>query len=205
MRGTAKRSLQDLSRAINGDARSEPQPLFKVSVVLDKGTQKIELSPTIITLTQMVNVISKKLLMVLKKIERLFHPQKSRLGYNERQKQLLADAEKLKEEAGDEEEEGNGETAQEEDTAKETEEQNKVVVVTSPKMDKMKSFYGKYKSEWRACISTVVDISMTSSLLQTCFIIIASYLLNFKSPKSSFFNTINIFGLLFTHTLFSYY
>ena len=82
LRGTAKRSLQDLSRAINGDARSEPQPLFKVSVVLDKGTQKIELSPTIITLTQMVNVISKKLLMVLKKIERLFHPQKSRLGYN---------------------------------------------------------------------------------------------------------------------------
>jgi len=189
LRGTAKRSLQDLSRAINGDARSEPQPLFKVSVVLDKGTQKIELSPTIITLTQMVNVISKKLLMVLKKIERLFHPQKSRLGYNERQKQLLADAEKLKEEAGDEEEEGNGETVQEEDTAKEIEEQNKVVVVTSPKMDKMKSFYGKYKSEWRACISTVVDISMTSSLLQTCFIIIASYLLNFKSPKKVHFLT----------------
>ena len=85
LRGTAKRSLQDLSRAINGDARSEPQPLFKVNVVLDKGTQKIELSPTIITLTQMVNVISKKLLMVLKKVQRLFHPQKSRLGYNEHQ------------------------------------------------------------------------------------------------------------------------
>jgi dynein heavy chain, axonemal len=83
LRGTAKRSLQDLSRAINGDARSEPQPLFKVNVVLDKGTQKIELSPTIITLTQMVNVISKKVLMVLKKVDRLYHPQKSRLSYNE--------------------------------------------------------------------------------------------------------------------------
>jgi dynein heavy chain len=81
LRLTAKRSLQDMSRAINGDNRSEPQPLFKVSVVLDKVTQKIELSPTIITLTQMVNVISKKLLMVLKKIPRIYDPNTVRLGF----------------------------------------------------------------------------------------------------------------------------
>lgn len=81
LRLTAKRSLQDMSRAINGDNRSEPQPLFKVSVVLDKVTQKIELSPTIITLTQMVNVISKKLLMVLKKIPRIYDPNTVRPGF----------------------------------------------------------------------------------------------------------------------------
>ena len=34
LRQTVKRSLQELSRAINGDAKSEPQTLFGVKIVL---------------------------------------------------------------------------------------------------------------------------------------------------------------------------
>ena len=67
---TAKNSLLDLSRAINGDARSEPTPIFTVTVILD-ASQKIEFSPTIISLTQMVNIVSKKMLQTLKCVPRI--------------------------------------------------------------------------------------------------------------------------------------
>ena len=71
LRDTAKRSLLDLSRAINGDSRTEPQPIFSVHVVLEKST-KIEFSPSIISLTEMVNKVSKYLLMTIKTVPRLY-------------------------------------------------------------------------------------------------------------------------------------
>jgi dynein heavy chain len=71
LRETARRSLLELSRAINGDSRTDPQPLFSVHVVLEN-SQKIEFSPTIISLTEMVNKVSKYLLMTIKTVPRIF-------------------------------------------------------------------------------------------------------------------------------------
>ena len=52
-------------------------------------------------------------------------------------------------------------------------------------------FKGKYSKRKRASIaymeSTVVDISIPPSLLQTCFIVFVTYLLYSKTPKQVFF------------------
>jgi len=63
LRTTVKRSLQEIARAINGDARTEVHPIFKVNVVLDK--DKVEFKPTMNNLTQMVNFVSKELITVV--------------------------------------------------------------------------------------------------------------------------------------------
>ena len=60
---TVKKSLQEVSRSINGDARTDPQPLFKVSVVLDHN--RVEFRPTMIKLTQTVNLVSKDLITTI--------------------------------------------------------------------------------------------------------------------------------------------
>jgi dynein heavy chain len=36
LRQTVKLSLQELSRAINGDAKNDPHALFKVNLILDE-------------------------------------------------------------------------------------------------------------------------------------------------------------------------
>ena len=65
LRQTVKRSLQEISRAINGDKKVEVNPLFKVCVVLD-AANKVEHKPTMNSLTHMVNFVSKELITVLK-------------------------------------------------------------------------------------------------------------------------------------------
>ena len=69
LRTTVKKSLQELSRAINGDSKNEPPPLFKVNVVLDG--HRVEFKPSMINLTQMVNVVSKELITVVDVVPRL--------------------------------------------------------------------------------------------------------------------------------------
>ncbi len=60
MRQAVKRSLQELSRAINGDkVRREPVPLFRVNVVLEANS-RVEFKPSMSSLTQMVNNVSKE-------------------------------------------------------------------------------------------------------------------------------------------------
>ena len=58
LRQTVKRSLQELSRSINGDVKTEVQPLFQIHVTLQGS--KVEFKPSISELTQSVNSVSKE-------------------------------------------------------------------------------------------------------------------------------------------------
>ncbi|MEO0455852.1 MAG: hypothetical protein AAF152_04615, partial [Cyanobacteria bacterium P01_A01_bin.114] len=62
LRSAIKRSLQELSRAINGDARTEPQTLFQVQIVLE---ERLDYRPTMINLTHLVNIIAKELISLV--------------------------------------------------------------------------------------------------------------------------------------------
>lgn len=46
LRHTVKRSLQDMSRVLNGDNKTEVVPVFTVTIVLGK-TNRVELKPTV--------------------------------------------------------------------------------------------------------------------------------------------------------------
>eukprot|EP00795_Rhopilema_esculentum_P016694 gene16694-8141_t len=64
-----KWSLQELSRAINGDGKNPPNPLFRVKVVLDG--VKVEFSPTLSKLASIVNNTAKELTTCLSVFPRL--------------------------------------------------------------------------------------------------------------------------------------
>ena len=57
LRMTVKRSMQELSRSINGDAKTEVSALFRIQVVLH--ASKVEFKPSIQDLTATVNTASK--------------------------------------------------------------------------------------------------------------------------------------------------
>ena len=63
-----KWSLQELSRAVNGDGKTLPNPLFKVKVVLE---DKIEFSPSIEELEGYVCSISGHLIETVSEFRRL--------------------------------------------------------------------------------------------------------------------------------------
>ncbi|ORZ33974.1 dynein heavy chain and region D6 of dynein motor-domain-containing protein [Catenaria anguillulae PL171] len=83
LRMAVKRSLQEVSKAINGDSkgaadtgpagaggpRSEVQPLFKVNVVLDNN--RMEFSPALARLESAVNAAAKELVAVVSVVPRL--------------------------------------------------------------------------------------------------------------------------------------
>ena len=69
LRQTVKRSLQELSRAINGDAKTEPQLLFRVNIVLEQG--RVDYNPTMINLTHVVNIVAKELISTVAVVPRL--------------------------------------------------------------------------------------------------------------------------------------
>jgi dynein heavy chain len=69
LRQTVKRSLQELSKAINGDARNEPQAIFNVHIQLQDS--RLEYKPTMISLTEMVNVVSKEVIVLISCMPRL--------------------------------------------------------------------------------------------------------------------------------------
>eukprot|EP00756_Hemistasia_phaeocysticola_P025139 Hpha_TRINITY_DN15989_c0_g2::TRINITY_DN15989_c0_g2_i1::g.72379::m.72379/K10408/DNAH; dynein heavy chain, axonemal len=70
LRQTVKRSLQEISKAIVGDAKTgEPGQLFQVSVVLEGS--RPELQPTVLQLSQMINHVSKELITVISVVKRL--------------------------------------------------------------------------------------------------------------------------------------
>jgi dynein heavy chain len=69
LRHTVKRSLQELSRAINGDAKSDPQTLFGVKIVLENS--RIDYKPTMINLTHVVNIVAKELISTVAAVPRL--------------------------------------------------------------------------------------------------------------------------------------
>lgn len=68
---TVKRSLQELSRAINGDVKIDFHALFKVKMILDESKGKVEFSPSMSDLSVMVKRISRQLITTIQVIPRL--------------------------------------------------------------------------------------------------------------------------------------
>ncbi|ETO18852.1 hypothetical protein RFI_18395 [Reticulomyxa filosa] len=66
-----KSSLQDLSRAINGDGKSDPSPLFKLSMILNLNTGKVDFTPSIVDLIQMIKDVYDQIMQIYKHIPRL--------------------------------------------------------------------------------------------------------------------------------------
>ena len=69
LRQTVRKSLQELSRSINGDAKTEVQALFRIQVVLQ--SNKVEFKPSIAELTQTVNNVSKDAIATTGAVPRL--------------------------------------------------------------------------------------------------------------------------------------
>ncbi|KAL7880425.1 hypothetical protein SRHO_G00026790 [Serrasalmus rhombeus] len=75
LRLNIKWSLLELSKAINGDSKTSPNPLFRVQVVLKRdgpgSTAQVEFSPTLQKLAQIVNSISSQLISTISVFKRL--------------------------------------------------------------------------------------------------------------------------------------
>lgn len=71
LRTTVKRSLQELSRAINGDNKSDPHALFKVHMVLDDVKGKVEFRPTMNDLASMIKQMSRQSITTIQVVPRL--------------------------------------------------------------------------------------------------------------------------------------
>jgi len=71
LRQMVKRSLQELARSINGDNKTEPQALFKVNVILQNAS--VGFKPTMVELTQIINVVCKDLISSVKVVPRIKH------------------------------------------------------------------------------------------------------------------------------------
>lgn len=61
---------QELSRLLNGDAKTEVQPIFAVTMVLER-SNKVELQPTIQSLFDMIHKVSRNLITVIQAVPRL--------------------------------------------------------------------------------------------------------------------------------------
>lgn len=64
-----KWSLQQIAKAINGDGKSAPNALFRVEVTLDE--DKVEFSPTLKQLADIVSSVSDHMTNCIKPIQRL--------------------------------------------------------------------------------------------------------------------------------------
>lgn len=64
---SVKRSLAELSRSVNGDAKTEVQPLFYVSLELERAvgtSDTVELRPTLQDLANTIRSVCRELLQV---------------------------------------------------------------------------------------------------------------------------------------------
>ncbi|KAF7654720.1 hypothetical protein LDENG_00065830, partial [Lucifuga dentata] len=75
LRSNIKRSMQELSKAINGDSKTSPSPLLRVQVILHKRdpqtSAKVDFSPSIQKLAQIVNNILPQLINTISVIKRV--------------------------------------------------------------------------------------------------------------------------------------
>eukprot|EP00605_Chrysophyceae_sp_TOSAG23-4_P000236 GSChrysophyteH1.ASY1.ANO1.273.1 assembled CDS len=69
LKHSVKRSLQELSRAINGDSKSDPQTLFTVQIILD--ASRVTFMPTMVNLTHSVNVVAKDIIGTVTVVPRI--------------------------------------------------------------------------------------------------------------------------------------
>jgi dynein heavy chain len=70
LKGSVKKSLQDLSKAINGDSRTEPQSLFTVRILLENNN-RVTYMPSMVNLTHSVNVVAKDIISVVAAFPRI--------------------------------------------------------------------------------------------------------------------------------------
>ncbi|XP_063305793.1 dynein axonemal heavy chain 2 [Pelobates fuscus] len=70
-----KRSLQELSKAINGESKTTPSPLFRVMVILlndfPGSTAEVEFSPTLLQLANLVSTVCNEIFRTLSSFRRL--------------------------------------------------------------------------------------------------------------------------------------
>ena len=64
-----KRSLQELSKCINGDSKTEPQTIFTVRIVLEHS--KVTYKPSMLNLTHSVNIVAKDIISVVTAVPRI--------------------------------------------------------------------------------------------------------------------------------------
>jgi hypothetical protein len=74
LRQTVKRSLMDLSRALNGDAKTDVTPIFNTLVALDRSTGKVELRPSVSDLVDMIHAVCRESITVITVVPRLAEP-----------------------------------------------------------------------------------------------------------------------------------
>ena len=74
LRLCVKRSLQEFSKAINGDSKSksEAHPLFRVNMVLDEAKGKVEFRPSVKELAELIQQISKESIRTIQAVPRLY-------------------------------------------------------------------------------------------------------------------------------------
>ena len=70
LKGCVKKSLQDLSKAINGDLRTEPQSLFTVRILLENNN-RVTYMPSMVNLTHSVNIVAKDIISVVASFPRI--------------------------------------------------------------------------------------------------------------------------------------
>jgi dynein heavy chain len=69
LKQSVKRSLQELSKAINGDSKTDPQTLFTVNLLLVE--KRVTYDPTMVDLTHNVNVVAKDIITVVSAVPRI--------------------------------------------------------------------------------------------------------------------------------------
>lgn len=69
LKKVVKKSLQELSKAINGDAKTEPQLLFTVHIILD--ISRLTYRPSMVSLTNSVNLVAKDIIQGVSTVPRI--------------------------------------------------------------------------------------------------------------------------------------
>jgi dynein heavy chain len=70
LRNTVKKSLQELSRLLNGDKKTEVIPIFNVMVFLET-KNRVELRPNVQDIFNMIHNVSRELITVVSHVPRL--------------------------------------------------------------------------------------------------------------------------------------
>ena len=73
LKSSVKKSLQELSRAINGDSKTDPQTLFTVRIILEANKEgtRVTYKPSMVNLTHSVNLAAKEIISMVSAVPRL--------------------------------------------------------------------------------------------------------------------------------------
>ena len=71
LKNAVKRSLLELSKAINGDSKTDPHTLFTLRAILDPTKNNVTYRPSIINLTHSVNIVAKDIIRLTAVVPRI--------------------------------------------------------------------------------------------------------------------------------------